>query len=264
MAFAFLCGYLTLLVFLYVTQRSFIFVPDQRLGLPESYGVTGYAVVQVQTDDGLTLSGWYHPPSSKDKPTILYFHGNGGSLAQRTERANLYARDGYGVLFGEYRGYGGNPGQPSEQGLFSDARAYLDWLRAQGAKVSDIVLYGESLGTGVVTYIAAEYAPDVRGVVLEAPYTSLADLGRKRFFFVPVDLMMKDKFDTRSRIAAVKAPLLIIHGRRDMIVPFKYGEHVFASAQQPKYFHEFPDAGHNDLYLNGAWPVVRAFTDSLQ
>lgn len=263
MAFAFLCGYIGLLVFLYVAQRSFIYVPDRHMKAPEFYGVQGYDVVQVTTDDGLTLSGWYHAPATPNSPVIVYFHGNGGSLIQRTERAKLYAQSGYGVLFGEYRGYGGNPGKPSQDGLFSDARAYIDWLRAQGIADGHIVLYGESLGTGVATYVAADYAPDVRGLILESPYTSLADIGRMRFFFVPVDLMLQDKFDTKSRIGRVTVPVLILHGRRDMIVPFKYGERVFKAANEPKSFREFPDAGHNDLYLKGAWPAVREFVDAL-
>ncbi len=263
MAFAIICGYIGLLVFLYAAQRSFIYVPDRHMESPEYYGVQGYEVVQVTTEDGLTLSGWYHAPSSPVAPVIVYFHGNGGSLIQRTERANLYAQAGYGVLFGEYRGYGGNPGQPSQDGLFADARAYIDWLRARGVADDKVILYGESLGTGVATYVAAEYAPGVRGLVLESPYTSLGDIGRMRFFFVPVDLMLKDKFDTKSRIGTVKVPVLVIHGRRDMIVPFKYGERVYQAANAPKLFREFSDAGHNDLYPKGAWPVVREFMDAL-
>ncbi|WP_435641663.1 alpha/beta hydrolase [Micavibrio aeruginosavorus] len=263
MAFATLCGYIALLVILYATQRNFIYIPDRHMEAPEFYGVQDYQVVPVTTDDGLTLSGWYHAPSSPDRPVIVYFHGNGGSLIQRTERANLYAQAGYGVLFGEYRGYGGNPGKPSQNGLFSDARAYIDWLRARGVAENNIILYGESLGTGVATYVAAEYATGVRGLVLESPYTSLSDIGRIRFFFVPIDLLMKDKFDTKSRIGSVKTPILVLHGSRDMVVPFKYGERVFEVAPQPKYFHEFPEAGHNDLYANGAWPVVRGFIDAL-
>ena len=263
MAFAIICGYIGLLVFLYAAQRSFIYVPDRHMESPEYYGVQGYEVVQVTTEDGLTLSGWYHAPSSPTAPVIVYFHGNGGSLIQRTERAKLYAQSGYGVLFGEYRGYGGNPGKPSQDGLFADARAYIDWLRARGVADDKVILYGESLGTGVATYVAAEYAPGVRGLVLESPYTSLGDIGRMRFFFVPVDLMLKDKFDTKSRIGAVKVPVLIIHGRHDMIVPFKYGERVYQAANAPKLFREFSDAGHNDLYPKGAWPVVREFMDAL-
>ena len=263
-AFAFLCGYAVLLIFLYANQRSFVYVPMAAQLSPSDYNLTGFDVVGVTPDDGIgEVYGWYHAAPSANAPTILYFHGNGGNLSHRTGRADVLAKAGYGVLMAGYRGYGGNTGTPSEQGLYADARAYVDWLRARGVRDDHIILYGESLGTGVATYIAAAYMPDAKALVLEAPYTSLVDLARPRFFFVPVDLLMRDRFDSERRISSVHIPILIIHGRKDSVVPFRYGQRLFAAATGDKFFHEFPDAGHNDLYLKGAWPIVRAFINNL-
>jgi uncharacterized protein len=188
---------------------------------------------------------------------IAYFHGNGGHIGYRAERLKRFVRDGFGALFLEYRGYGGNPGTPTQDGLFADARAALDFLANQGIRAERTVLYGESLGSGVAVQMASERP--VAAVVLEAPYDSVAAVARRHYAFVPVNVLLKDRFDSIARINAVQAPILLMHGERDAIVPVDSGRRLFAAANEPKEIWTAPDAGHNDLALYGALDVAVDF-----
>lgn len=256
--------YLALLLFLYVAQRSFIYFPMQDLGAPGDYGMPYMQVIQVKTEDGLSLTGWYKEPDDPEKPVIVMFHGNAGHIGIRNFKADGFIKRGYGFLFAEYRGYGGNPGQPSEDGFYYDGRAYMDFLIEDiSIDKQDIVLYGESLGTGVTVQMALEY-PGLGGLILEAPFTSLVDLGKKQYFFMPVGLLMKDRFESEEKIGDIYVPLLIIHGKNDMIVPYRFGAALFEAANEPKTMEEFTFGMHNDLYVHGAGDKVLEFLDGLE
>jgi fermentation-respiration switch protein FrsA (DUF1100 family) len=264
MALIALVVYVALCVFMFFNQRSFIYFPDRSRPNIAAANLERVEVIAVQPADAdFSIEGWYIQPRDADKPVILYFHGNAGNISIRAPRARALAEAGYGVLLAEYRGYGGNPGKPSEKGFYEDAMAYYNWLIQRGNfKDSQIVVYGESLGTGVATWLAAQ-RPNLAAVILEAPYTSLTDLGRMRFFFMPVDLLMRDRYTTSARIPGITSPLLILHGRRDMVVPVRYGQKVFDLANQPKTIKIFPSAGHSDLYSHGAADEIVAFLSRL-
>lgn len=257
----FIMGYCALLLFLYIMQRSFIYFPAQNLGRPSEYGLSSMEGITVETEDGLKLTGWFQPPADHNKPVIVMFHGNGGHIGIRNFKADGFIKRGYGFLLAEYRGYGDNPGKPSEEGFYNDGKAYIDWLiEDNNVQKQHIVLYGESLGSGVAVQMAQEYQ-DFAAMVLEAPFTSLPDLAKPRFFYVPLQWLMRDRYHSARKIGDVRLPILIIHGRRDMIVPFRFGEKLYEAANEPKVMEDFDFGMHNDLYMHGAGDVILRFLD---
>lgn len=264
MIFVVLSGYVTLCLFMFLNQRDFIYFPDRSKADRVAAGVPSMEVVVVQPDNMKdAIEGWYKSPSDPEKPVIVYFHGNGGSIEIRGNRANYFMDAGYGVLLAEYRGYGGNPGEPSENGLYADAAAYMDWLlTAEKVPADKIVVYGESLGTAVATWTAQKY-PDIGGVILDSPFTSMTDLARSRYFFVPVDLLLRDRFPSVSRIADLKQPKLFLQAKTDFIVPPRYGARLFDAAVDPKKLEVLPNAGHSNILEEGGGPLVLEFLDQL-
>ncbi len=245
---------------LYTMQRSILFVPDTARPDPADTRAPMMQRVSAETADGLVLEGWWHTPAP-GRPAVVYFQGNGGSIAGRDEKARRLVERGYGVLLAGYRGYGGNPGAPSEIGLIEDGRAWVDRVLALGVPSSRILLYGESLGSGVAVALALERP--VGGIVLEAPYTSIADIAAERYWFAPVRRLIRDPFDTRSRLPGVTVPVLIVHGTEDAVIPIAHGETLFALAREPKRFVRLPGANHSDLFDFGALDAVDAFVHEM-
>ena len=211
--------------------------------------------------DGTKLIAWYLP-AKREKPTLLYFTGNSGNAANRAGKIKTIAADGYGVFMLNYRRYGGSEGRPSEARITADAVSAYDTLRGLGVAPHDIVAYGELLGTAVATRLALQR--HVEGLVLEAPFTSIVDVGRLMWKYFPLDLIMADQYRTIDRIGGVTAPLFIVHGGRDAIIPLDQARHVFHAAAEPKHMMVVPQAGHNDLFERGAWDKVRGFLQSLR
>jgi fermentation-respiration switch protein FrsA (DUF1100 family) len=237
-------------------QDQFVYFPDTERPSLAALRLPSVREVQLKTADGLTLLAWWLPPQG-DAPVIVYCHGNGGNIAYRGERLHFFASAGLGALMLEYRGYGGNPGHPSEDGLHADARAALAFLDEAGIAPERRVLYGESLGTGVAVKMATEQA--VGALVLEAPYTTLAEVGAAHFPGFLVRLILRDRFDSLSRIGAVKAPLLVLHGERDEVIPVALGRALFAAANEPKDLWLAPQGNHNDLRQFGGLEKVAEF-----
>jgi len=251
-------AYAALVGGLYLFQRQLLYFPDRAR--PELFGLEqlGVREAMLQTEDGLSLLSWYLP-AQPGRPVIAYFHGNGGHVGYRAERLLRFAREGFGVLMVEYRGYGGNPGTPSETGFYTDGRAALAFLDREGVTPNRLMLYGESLGSGVAVALAAER--QVAAVILEAPPTSVAEVAQCHFPFVPAARMVTDRYDSLSRIGKVKAPILVLHGERDRVVPIRYGRALLDAAPEPKEGWFAPDAGHEDLARYGAMDVVVAFIE---
>lgn len=243
-------GYILIAAIMYVTQRSFLYFPDHEGLSASAAGLTGVTDVKLATKDGETLQAWY-APARPGKPTILFFHGNGGEISQRAERFAAFQGQGFGVFFLSYRGYGASTGSPSETGLMTDAFAAYDGLIAQGVKPETLVLVGESLGTGVAVQLAAERS--VRALALEAPYSSAASVAGERYWWLPVRLLMKDKFDSLAFIKKVTAPLLIIHGDLDRAIPLHEGQTLFALANEPKQIVVVPDGTHGVIFSSDTW-----------
>ena len=262
--------YAGVLVVMAVFQRSFLYYPGQAVSSPAQSGVPEMQVVRVTTEDGLALLAWVQPPASVQKPEaakpwVVIFHGNAGTLAGRAFKARRFLDAGYGVMLVEYRGYGGNPGSPTETGLFLDGRAALAYLASQGVSGKNLVLYGESLGTGVAVAMAAEAAlagAPVAAVLLEAPFTATVDVAARHYPFLPVRLLMKDRFDSLSRIQDIQAPLFIAHGARDRTVPQDLGRNLFAAAREPKDALWLDGAEHNNLFDHGLGEALLLFLKS--
>jgi fermentation-respiration switch protein FrsA (DUF1100 family) len=252
-------GYAGVLMLMYVFQRQLMYFPDPTRTLPAAVGLAHAQELRLESIDGERLIAWHVPPRG-DRPVLLYFHGNAGALNLRAGRFQWVTADGDGLIALSYRGYGGSSGAPSEQGLIKDALAAYDFAVARYPARS-VVPWGESLGTAVAIALAAQR--EVGGLVLDAPFTSIADVGAAAYPFAPVRWLIKDAFRSDRRIGKVKAPVLVLHGERDRIVPIRFGERLFALANEPKRMLRFPNGGHVDLDDHGAIDAVRKFVAGL-
>jgi fermentation-respiration switch protein FrsA (DUF1100 family) len=254
---SFLILYVVVVGLMYVFQRKLMYPAPFEVSTPEQAAEAGLQVITIETENGQTIQGWFVPPSHANKPVVAFFHGNGGLLRLRAGWAKARATEGYGVFLVGYRGYDGAPGETTEQGLYVDARAQLHWLEQQGYSGHRLVLQAESLGTGVAVQMATEF--QIGAVILESPYADLVDVGEFRYPFAPIRWLQEDRFDSASKIANIHAPLLIIHGTEDSVVPFYSAQRLFAAAVEPKEAHWLEGANHFTILAHGAGPIIAQF-----
>jgi uncharacterized protein len=247
--------YAAVVALMYFAQRKLMYLPDPARSAPAAVGLAEAEEVALDTPDGERLLVWHAPPQG-DKPVIIYFQGNGGGLNLRVGRFRKLIGDGLGLIAVNYRGYGGSTGSPSEAGLVVDA-ATAHAFAARRYPADRIVLWGESLGTGVAVALAAERP--VARVLLESPFTSTVSIAAAVYPFLPVRLLMKDQFRSDERIGKVTAPALVLHGAQDQVVPFAHGERLYAMIPAPKRFVRLDRADHNDHDEHGAYELVRDF-----
>jgi uncharacterized protein len=245
-------------------ENRFIYFPDRTLTTTPADAGIDHRDIRFETDDGVRLHGWW-VPGREGEVTVLWFHGNGGNLSNRVSLLELLHHDlGVDVFMFDYRGYGASEGRPTEDGLYADARAALEAAAAEAdVRPEELVLVGQSLGAAVAVELATDQR--VRGVVLEAAFTSIPDMARHHYSFLPVWPLLRTDFDSESRVAQIDAPLLMLHGQNDDIVPIAMGRRVFAAALEPKEFNEVAGAGHNDVYLADDYiTTLRDFLDGLE
>lgn len=258
--------YVSLVGFMYLAQRSFQYFPQHsaRTGfeVPAKFELDGFAAASIETDDGETLAAWLALPPRPDAPLILYMHGNAGTLGDRAERFRLFRDEGFGVLALSWRGYGGSTGEPTETGLVEDGRAAMKLLRQKGLPKSRIILFGESLGSGVATQLAANPDTTPSAVILEAPFTSAADVARTRYWFLPVGKLMKDQFRSIDVAPSVTAPVFVFHGSADMIVPYEQGKRLYEAFSGPKDFLALQGNGHIDPLTPFSWTAIKNFLNA--
>ena len=243
-------AYLVIVVAMYLRQRQMQYFPTHRSLTPDVVGLSNVEVARLPTPDGETIIVWY-APAQAGQPTILFFQGNGGEIGDRAGRFAAYQSQGLGVLFVSYRGYGGSSGTATEPGLITDGLTAYDWLRQRGVPANRIMLVGESLGSGVAVQLAAQR--EVRAVALEAPFSSAASVAAGVYWWLPVRLLMKDKFDSIDHIAKIRAPLLVIHGELDEITPLAEGQRLYAAANEPKEMMVIRGALHNASFGRETW-----------
>jgi fermentation-respiration switch protein FrsA (DUF1100 family) len=254
--------YAAILALLYAKQRSIVFRPDITRADLAAVGLSEQMTeVEIKTADGLTLHSWWASAVRPDGRVIVYFHGNAGHRGGRAERIRDYLANGYGVLLVGYRGYGGNPGLLSEAGVYADARANLAFVAAQNVRPAQTVLFGESLGTAVATQMALEQP--ALALVLEAPLASILHSARARYPLFVFDPLVRDKFDSLSKIRRVKLPLLIVHGERDRTTAVRFGRMLHAAANEPKEGVFLPEADHNNLMDHGLARMTMEFVEKL-
>jgi fermentation-respiration switch protein FrsA (DUF1100 family) len=242
-------------------HRYFMYIPDRARVAPQEAGLSGVEEIVFKAADGTKLIAWYLPAQGT-KPTLLYFTGNSGNVADRAGKIRTIASSGYGVFMLNYRRYGGSEGRPTEARNAADAVSAYDCLRAQGVAPGDIVAYGESIGTAVATRLSLQR--EVQALVLEAPFTSAVDVAKLMWKGFPLGMIMVDQYRTIERIGQVKIPLFIIHGGRDAIIPLDQARRVYHAANEPKTLAVVPQAGHNDLYERGAFEKVHGFLEALR
>jgi uncharacterized protein len=254
--------YLMVVTILFFAQRSMLYVrTTARPMLNIAALEPKREIVCLATPDGLNLRSWYFRPGRAGAPVVLFLHGNAGDIGNHLPWAKFLIDAGYGVLALEYRGYGGNPGSPSEAGLYDDARGAFAFLKQQGIPDRNVVLFGESLGTGVAVQMATEH--DVGAVVLRSPYTSIPDVAEHALPFLLAHWLVRDRFDTLSKIGAIHAPLMVFHGDADTLIPITLGRAVFDAAPEPKTWLAIPGAGHNDVQTPAAEQGVLDFLKHL-
>ena len=259
----FALAYALLAVAGYFGQRKLMYFPDRTRVQPAQAGLPDVSERVLKTPDGARVIAWYGK-ARPGQPTLLYFHGNSGSLVARTERVRRFMAEGWGVYMMTYRGYGGSTGRPTEINNVADARLAYGALVLEGVPAESIILYGESLGTGIATRIAVERP--VAGLILDAPYTSIVDVAAQAYPFLPVRALLTDRYETVRYVAQVKVPLLILHGERDGVVPVAMGRELARLANEPKRLVVFPNGHHSNLYIDGnnAIDAVRRWISELK
>ena len=224
--------YLIVLVFLFFFQRSLLYHPNVNNYFNDRLKVD-IEEVQIKTSDNINLLGWFHKKDLNRFKTIVYFHGNAGKLENRIHKLNHFKDIDVNFLIISWRGFSGNSGKPTERGLYEDGKSTIDWLKNIGLSDKDIVLYGESLGTGIATHIAQNRK--FAGLVLETPFTSMVDAAKNVYPYIPVGILLKDRYENEKKIKHINIPVLVMHGEADQIVPFKMGKKIYEIANKPKY-----------------------------
>jgi len=248
--------YVAICIFMYLQQRSLQYFPANRGLTPLGAGLQDVSEETLTTSDGEAIVAWFSE-AKPGMPTVLFFHGNGGEIGDRAQRMAYYMSQGFGALFVSYRGYGKSSGTVSEKGFVTDAITAHDWLVKRGVIPEQIVVVGESLGTGVSVQLAAK--KQISALALEAPYTSAADVAAGIYWWLPVRLLMKDTYESKAFIASIKAPLLVQHGDADRIIPVEQGRSLFAMANEPKELIIIPNEGHDVIHEPAIWAREIAF-----
>ena len=252
--------YFLILAFLYFYQRNLMYHPNENNYSNDQIYVP-IEKVKINTKDNLKLLGWYHEKDLKRYKTIVFFHGNAGSLENRIHKLNHFQKMDVNFLIIAWRGFSGNKGKPSEKGLYEDGKSAINWLLSKGVNERNIVIYGESLGTGVATHLSQKR--NFAGIILETPFTSMIDAAKTFYPYIPVGLLLKDKFDNKSKIKNINSPVLIMHGKNDQIVPFFMGKKIYKIANEPKYSYFTNHDNHMMEYDENLINALSSFLKSL-
>ena len=252
------------LMSIWAAQRRLLYLPFGSVATPAQAGLPSAEVLAVPTEDGLSLAAWFAPAAAaRPRATVIVFNGNAGNRSFRGTLARRLVDAGCSVCLFDYRGYGGNAGSPSENGLMADGRAVRAAVAARPDVDPDRIVYvGESLGTGVAVALALEASP--LALILRSPFTSITDVAAHHYWFLPVRLLLWDRFDSRARIASVRCPVAIVAGDRDRVVPISFSRRLFDAAPQPKTFLRVPGRDHNDPDLAAGPAIVDALMWALE
>ena len=252
--------YFFILISTYVFQRNLLYHPKENNYFGDLLTVE-IEKVKISTQDRIELLSWYHNKNLNNYKTILFLHGNAGSLENRIHKINHFKDMNVNFLLISWRGFSGNKGKPTEKGLYEDAKSAVAWLKSKGVNENNIIIYGESLGTGVATEIAQN--KNFAGIILESPFTSMVDAGKNQYPYLPVRLLLKDKYESNKKIKNIKSPILIMHGKVDTLVPFDMGKKMYELANEPKYYYFSEYDDHMMEYNEKLLKVLKDFISSL-
>ena len=252
--------YFLVLIFLYFYQRNLMYHPNENNYFDDKLTVS-IEKVKIKTGDNIELLGWFHEKNLNKFKTILFFHGNAGSLENRIHKLNHFGEMDINFLIIAWRGFSGNKGKPSEKGLYEDGISAINWLLNKGVEEQNIIIYGESLGTGVATHLS-QYR-NFAGIILETPFTSMIDAAKAFYPYIPVSLLLKDRFDNKNKIKNINSPLLVMHGEVDQIVPFSMGQKIYEIANEPKYSYFTKHDNHMMEYDKNLINTLNSFLKSL-
>ena len=255
-----ICCYLVVVAFVFFNQRNLLYHPFEN-NYNKDEANFSYDEVFIPTSNERYIKGWFHKKDLKKNKTLVFFHGNAGNLENRIYKLNLIKDFEINFLIVAYRGFSGNKGEPTETGLYEDARSTLDWIVKQNVNKNKIILYGESLGTGVSTEVAQN--KKFAGIILESPFTSMVDAGKFYYFYLPVSLLLKDRYETIRKLKNIRIPMLVMHGKRDKIVPFHMGKKVFEEANDPKYSYFPKEDDHMMDYNENLLKALNNFFNSI-
>ena len=255
--------YILLLSVVFFFQRNLLYHPSVDNYLKDQVVKEPAEIekVKITTDDKMDLIGWFYNQDLEKFKTILFFHGNAGSLENRTYKLNHFKDLNVNFLIIAWRGFSGNKGKPNEMGLYEDAESAVKWLNVKGIKEKNIILYGESLGTGVAIEVAQNKY--FAGIILESPFTSMVNMGKKYYPFFPVSFLLKDKFESHKKINNISIPVLIMHGTVDKIVPYDMGKKMYELANEPKFFYSQEYGDHMIEYDEKLLLALKKFILSL-
>ena len=253
-------AYFLIITSIYFLQRNLLYHPSEN-----NYSGDKIAVyiekVKIKTKDGIELLSWYHKKKINGYKTVLFLHGNAGSLENRIHKVNHFKNMDINFLLISWRGFNGNKGKPTESGLYEDARSAINWLASKGIKENNIIIYGESLGTAIAIEVAQN--KNFAGIILESPFTSMIAAGKSVYPYLPIKYLLKDKYESDKKIKNINCPILIMHGKADNIVPFHMGEKMYELANSPKYFYSSEYDNHMMDYNKKLLNTLKEFIYSL-
>ena len=234
-------AYIVLIIFIYFYQRNLLYHPSENNYQNDKIQFN-YDEIFITVDEEIQLKSWIIKKDFKKFKTLVIFHGNAGHLSNRIYKLNeLYKLD-INILLISWRGFSGNKGSPTENNLYTDAEAAIKWLNEEGVNNNQIILYGESLGSGVAVEVGKEN--NFNSIILESPFTSIENSAKIYYPYLPVRLILKDRYDSISKIKMINIPILIMHGEKDDVVPFSMGKELFEKANSPKQSYFTPDDDH--------------------
>ena len=253
--------YVSVIILVFIFQRNLMYHPNENNYFGDKLNVS-VEKVKIKTTDNLNLLGWFHKKNLKKFKTIIYFHGNAGTLENRIHKLNHFKDMDVNFLIIAWRGFSGNKGKPNEEDLYRDGLSAVNWVIDQEVQEEDIILYGESLGTGIATEIAQQ--KNYAGVILETPFTSMVAAAKNFYPYLPVSLLLKDRYENDKKIKNINIPLLVMHGEKDEIVPFKMGKKIYDLANEPKYYYFTKHDNHMMEYDDQLLNVLKDFIKGLK
>ena len=251
-------AYLVMIIFIYFYQRNLLYHPSENNYQNDKIQFN-YDEIFIKVDEEIQLKSWIIKKDFKKFKTLVIFHGNAGHLSNRIYKLNeLYKLD-INILLISWRGFSGNKGSPTENNLYADAKASIRWLNEEGVNNNQIILYGESLGTGVAVEVGKEN--NFNSIILESPFTSIENSAKIYYPYLPVRLLLKDRYDSINKIKMINTPILIMHGKKDDIVPFSMGKELFEKANSPKYSHFTADDDHMMEFNSNLLQKIKYFIE---